>query len=104
AEVASVYATANRDEVQQAQIALHRSRDAAVRQFAQRMITDHTELNRALANIGMADGRQPNEITQQLRSNSQRTMQVLQQLEGTAFDRTYMQSQVAQHQWLLNTL
>ncbi|HEX7117159.1 MAG TPA: DUF4142 domain-containing protein [Longimicrobiales bacterium] len=111
-EISSIMMNANNGEIQAGQLALQKSRNDAVRQFAQRMITEHTTLNQMISphmdrrnRTDMRDGmgaRGP--ISQQLSSNNQRTLHVLQQLEGAQFDRTYMQNQVAQHEWLLNTL
>lgn len=106
AEIVSIVGTANNGEIQGGQLALQKSRNNAVRQFAQRMITEHTALNQRLMGLRVpADGMAgPGPIAQQLTTNTQRTMQVLQPLEGMQFDRTYMQNQVEIHQWLLNTL
>lgn len=105
AEAASIMSTANNAEIQEGQLALQKSQNEQVRQFAQRMISDHSALNQALAEHmrrdGMAGG---NPITQQLIANAQESVQNLQQLEGMQFDRAYIQHQVALHQWLLNTL
>ncbi|HEX6938486.1 MAG TPA: DUF4142 domain-containing protein [Longimicrobiales bacterium] len=106
AEIRSITMAANNSEIQEGRLALQKSRNDAVRQFAQRMITDHTALNQRIA-ADMNRAHRPaarGPLPHQLMTNSQRTMQTLQQLEGMQFDRTYIQNQVAVHQWLLNTL
>lgn len=106
AETASIMSTANTAEIQEGQLALQKSRNDAVRQFAQRMISDHTALNQELmAHMRRRDGKAgDNPITHQLMSNAQQSTRNLQQLDGMQFDRAYIQNQVAMHQWLLNTL
>ncbi len=106
AEVANITNRANSAEIQAAQLALQKSQNNSVRQFAQRMITDHTALMQRI-NAIEGDLRGPSTatpLTQQLDATNRQTLQTLQQLQGAQFDRTYMQNQVQQHQWLLNTL
>src|SRR5690606_34295205 len=45
---------------------------------------------------------QPSNISQQLESQTQSTMQQLQNLSGAEFDRAYMQAMVQSHQQALN--
>lgn len=106
AESASIMSTANTAEIQEGQLALQKSRNDAVRQFAQRMVSDHTALNQELmAHMRRHRGTSgANPITNQLQSNTQQTTRNLQQLEGMQFDRAYIENQIAMHQWLLNTL
>src|SRR5690606_23703846 len=106
ADAASIMSTANNAEIQEGQLALQKSRNDAVRQFAQRMVSDHSSMNQQLAehmrrHNGMAGA---NPLTDQLVANGRTTMQNLQQLDGLQFDRPYIQNQVAMHQWLLNTI
>lgn len=105
AEVGNIAMSANNAEIQTSQLALQKSRNDAVRQFAQRMITDHTTLNQRLASLeGDLRGTTGSQLNQQINSTAQQTLRTLQQLEGAQFDRTYMQNQVQQHQWLLESL
>lgn len=106
ANVSSIFATANTGEIQMANLALERSRNNAVRTYAQRMIQDHTTANHQLERI-LESARfrpVPVETTRELETTVQQTIAVLQPLNGTAFDRAYMRSQVDIHRWLLQTL
>lgn len=106
ADVAGVLETANDGEVQAAEVALERASDSRVRDFAQRMVTDHTNASERLAQLASTGDimiGNPS-LAAQLRSSNTETVQTLQQLEGAAFDRTYMDSQVSMHEWLLNTI
>lgn len=106
ANVSSIFGTANMGEVQLAQLALQRTSNDAVRGYAQRMIQDHTNANQQLERI-LTSARMrpvPVEPTDRLSRSVSETMATLQQLEGTAFDRAYMESQVEMHRWLLGTL
>lgn len=106
ANVSSIFATANTGEIQMANLALERSRNNAVRTYAQRMIQDHTTANQQLERV-LESARLrpvPVETTRELETTVRHTMEALQRLDGAAFDRTYMQSQVDVHRWLLQTL
>ncbi|HYH09483.1 MAG TPA: DUF4142 domain-containing protein [Thermoanaerobaculia bacterium] len=105
-DIAGIVTAANEGEVQQGNAASARATSADVVAFAQMMVADHTAaLNNgrevfARNNITPAE----NETTRALRANSQLTVTNLATYSGTAFDRTYMQTQVDLHQWLLSTL
>jgi putative membrane protein len=105
-DIAAIVTAANEGEIQQGQTAASQATNADVRAFAQMMVTDHTNaLNMgrdvfSRRNITPSD----NDISRTLRSGSQQTVSALTTYTGSSFDRTYMQSQVDLHQWLLNTL
>ena len=102
AEVVSVMRTANSGEVMTSQPAVQRASSAAVRQFAQRMITEHTELNERLSRLPI--GPEPSNVANQLETTARQTVEVLQQLDGHAFDVTYMDSQIELHEYTLQAL
>jgi putative membrane protein len=105
-DIAAIVTAANEGEIQQGQAASARATSADVRAFAQMMVTDHTAaLNSARDTFNRA-GINPSEnnISTTLRSGSQTTVTNLNTYSGAAFDRTYMQTQVDLHSWLLNAL
>lgn len=105
-EIAGIVMTANTGEIELGQLALSKSRNQAVREFAQRMITDHTAVNQQIQTIASQTGVQPQETTttRQLRQNVMETAEALRTMEGQQFDEAYMENQVATHRWLLDTL
>jgi putative membrane protein len=98
--------TANEGEVQQGNAASARATSADVRSFAQMMVSDHTMAMNNGRDVFSRNGITPSEnaTTRTLRETSQRTVTNLNTYSGPAFDRTYMQSQVDLHQWLLTSL
>ena len=106
ADNAGIAATANEGEIAQGNAAVARATSPEVRAFAQMMVTDHTAaLNEGRAlfqrnNITPAQ----NEITAMLRDTSARTVTNLNTYSGAEFDRTYIQSQIDVHTWLLTNL
>lgn len=82
-------------EVQSGQLALKSSSNAAVRAFAQKMVTEHTANNAKLAAIMGSEGLT---VPATVDPNSRAVMMRLQRAHGRAFDRMYLRSQVAGHQ------
>lgn len=102
AEVVGVVTTANNGEIETSQPAVQKAASSDVRAFAQQMIADHTASNTRLAALGIANG--DSDLEEQLRSSAARTTEVLQQYEGAAFDRAYMDAQIQMHQYVLTSL
>lgn len=106
ANIAGIATTVNTGEVELGQLALERSRNSAVRQFAQRMVTEHHNLDQRVRavthNLGATPG--TNQVTQQLERTVRDTKASLRDAEGASFDRTYMRSQIDLHEWALQTL
>jgi putative membrane protein len=75
-------------EVENAQLALQKASSDSVKQYAQRMIDDHTKANADLMQIATIKG-----VTLPTAPDAKHTaeMQKLQALSGAAFDRAYIQ-------------
>jgi predicted outer membrane protein len=117
-------------EIEEAQLALSRSQNAQVREFAQQMITDHTlalrqealvmdavSMNMGMGSAGMAAmttgnmdmGRMRTMLTNNPASrpvveDHMRAMQMLQGMNGMQFDQAYMMRQVAAHTYALGEM
>ena len=82
-------------EVELGKIAAQKASSDAVKQFAQKMVDDHTKANEALkqvasrANINVPDA---------LDSKHQSRVDKLSKLSGTEFDRAYIKDQLKDHQ------
>ena len=85
-------------EVQDAQLAVEKTKNKEINRFAQRMIKDHSEANQDLGNIlaSKKDLYQPSGArvsgTEQTRDGS------LRNLEGKAFEQAYIQRQIQMHE------
>jgi putative membrane protein len=80
-------------EVQLAQLADQKSRDDGVRDFARRMIREHSQANEMLSRLSHSGDAQP-----QLDSESRQVHSGLNSLSGPAFDVEYLRVQVQDHQ------
>jgi putative membrane protein len=87
-------AQGNNAEIQTSQLALDRSESEEVRQFAQRMIQEHTlanqQLQQIVAEYGVTLPADPGPLNQAIAEQ-------LSQLSGTEFDRAYMGAQANAH-------
>ena len=82
-------------EVQAGNLALQKAESAAVRGFAQRMITDHGKANAELAQLATAKGLV---LPAELEGEHEKAIEHLSTLSGAAFDTAYMQHMRGDHQ------
>ncbi len=106
ANVAAVAHASNMDEIQTSQLALQRSQNAQVRQFAQMMITEHTAVDQQMMQMLQARNMapQPNAPAQAAMQATRATVANLSQRSGMDFDRAYTMHQVNAHRWTLTSL
>ncbi|BAY20445.1 outer membrane protein [Calothrix sp. NIES-2100] len=82
-------------EIQTSQLALQKSQNKSVRNFAQHMIQQHTASSQKLGAIAKAKGvTLPTDIG----SENKALLTKLQSLSGNSFDQAYMQGQTQAHQ------
>lgn len=105
-EVAHVAVTANSVDIDMGKFAQTRTHNAAVRAFAQRMITDHTGVNEQAAALAKKLGVTPadNAVSQSLEAGAKEARTKLEPLHGAAFDRAYLDREVAYHQAVLDAI
>jgi putative membrane protein len=82
-------------EVQFGQLAAQKAGRSQVRDFAQKMVSDHTQLNQQLMQLAQAKGVTP---PTELDPAHQAILARLQRERGATFDRDYMRGQIADHQ------
>src|SRR5271156_782029 len=81
------------------QLTLQKSNNEQVKQFAQRMIDDHTKLNDQMKPVAQQLGvTVPNQVSK----NDRKTLAKLQALSGSAYDQAYINDMVKDHKQDLN--
>src|SRR3954466_8739275 len=99
AQIAHIAYTAGQIDIAAGRQALARSHDARVRAFAQEMVRDHKAVNdQALAlvkKLGVTP--QANPTSASLSNGAAAKLKQLARLRGHAFDRAYVQNEVAYH-------
>lgn len=100
AEIAHIAYTAGQIDVTAAEQALAKSKDAQVRAFAETMKRDHLAVNgQALALVKKLNVTpQDNGVSASLSRQAAAKQAELAKLDGAAFDRAYLQNEVAFHQ------
>jgi putative membrane protein len=106
AQIASIVVTANQVDVDAGKLAASTSKDAEVRKFAQVMVRDHTDVNRqAVALVTrLKVTPQENETSQILAAGGEKNIAALKALKGAAFDKSYVDHEVAYHQAVLDAV
>jgi putative membrane protein len=105
-EVAHVAVTANAIDIDLARFAQARIRSPEVRKFAATMIADHTAVNAQATALAGRLGVTPadNAVSQSLLAGAAQARAAVEPLRGRAFDRAYMDREVAYHQAVLDAL
>ncbi len=98
-QIAHVAYTAGTIDIAAGRQALKISKNAQIRAFAQEMVSDHTAVNdKALALVKKLHVTpQDNPTSQSLKKDADAKLAELAKLKGAAFDRAYIQNEVAYH-------
>ena len=88
-------ASGNLMEIQLGQLAQNKASNPAVKQFAQRMVADHNNLENQLTSVASTGGQS---FTPTMDSRHQNQINRLQGLSGAEFDRNYMSLMIRAHQ------
>jgi len=106
AQIASIVVTANQVDIDAGNVALKASTNAEVRKFAQTMVTDHTGVNKSATELvtKLKVTPQDNGTSQSLKAGGEQNVTTLRGLKGAAFDKAYVDHEVAYHQQVLDAL
>jgi putative membrane protein len=105
-QIADIVVAANEVDIQAGELARTKATNPQVKEFAQRMITDHTGVNQQASQLVQRLGvtPEPNPTSQQLRQGGEQNRSHLQGLSGAEFDRAYIEHEVAYHQQVLDAI
>ncbi|MFD2367400.1 DUF4142 domain-containing protein [Pseudoduganella sp. GCM10020061] len=106
AEIAAIVVAANTVDINAGQLARKKGSTKAVRDFGQRMVTDHTGVNEQAAALVKKLGVTPqdNATSNSLTDGGRATMDKLNKLSGAHFDKAYVDNEVTYHQAVLDTI
>lgn len=104
AEIASVAVTANQIDIEYAQIAKKKSKNADVLKFAETMAKDHQSVIDQTVALVTKLGVTPkdNATTKSFLAGATKTKSMLNSKKGNAFDKAYIDNEVAYHKAALN--
>jgi len=106
ANIAAIVVGANKIDISAGKIALQRSSNSEVRKFAQLMITDHNAVLDSAVKLVTKLGVTPvnNDLVATLSKQSQEHEAKLRTLSGKAFDKAYIDHEVAYHEAVIDVI
>lgn len=106
AQIASIVVTANQVDIDAGKLAVSKAASAEVRKFAERMVVDHSGVNKAAVELATRLGVTPedNPTSQALKSAGEKNVAALGALTGAAFDKAYIDNEVAYHRQVIDAL
>jgi putative membrane protein len=105
-QIAAIVVTANQVDIDAGKLAASMSLSKDVKAFAQLMITDHTGVNKSATELVQKLHVTPesNATSQSLQKGGDDNLATLKKLKGSAFDRAYVDHEVAYHQAVLDAV
>ena len=99
-QIAAIVVTANQVDVDAGKLAKSKAQSPEVKEFAQRMITDHSGVNKAATELvqKLHVTPEPNPTSQSLQKGGDENLAKLKTLSGAAFDKAYIDHEVAYHE------
>jgi putative membrane protein len=106
AQIAFIVVTANQVDIDAGELASSKSQNPDVRAFAKRMVTDHTGVNKSAVDLvtKLKVTPQDNPTSQNLKAGGDKNLANLKGLSGAAFDKAYIDHEVAYHEQVLDAM
>jgi len=106
AQIASIVVTANQVDIDAGKLASSMAKNAEVKKFGALMVTDHTAVNKAAVDLATKLKVTPedNPTSQSLKSGGADNVSSLKSLKGDAFDKAYVDHEVAYHQQVIDAV
>src|SRR6476619_8605298 len=106
AQIAHIVVTANQVDIDAGKLAQSRAKGKDVKDFGKQMVTDHSGVNKqAVALVTkLKVTPEDNPTSQALKSGGEENVKNLKTLKGKAFDKAYIDHEVAYHQQVLDAV
>lgn len=106
ANIGAIVLAANQIDIDYAKLALSKSKNQEVREFAQQMVTDHEAVQKSVIELAGKLKLTPveNETSKTLKAKSVETMAKLKSLDGKSFDKFYVDNEVAYHKLVTDVI
>src|ERR1044071_6139662 len=106
AQIAHIVVTANQVDIDAGKLAESKGASKDVKAFGKMMVTDHSGVNKQATALVKKLGVKPedNPTSQSLKTGGEENVKNLKGLKGAAFDKAYIQHEVAYHQQVLDAL
>ena len=105
-QIAAIVVAANQVDIDAGKVAKSKSKNKEVKEFAQRMITDHGAVNKqAVALVTKLKVKpEENATSRSLKAGGKDNLAKLKKLKGAEFDQAYAEHEVAYHQQVLDAI
>ena len=105
-QIASIVVTANQVDIDAGKLAISKSRVDMVRAFARQMVADHTGVNKQAVELvtKLKVAPEDNPTSQSLKKGGDDNLKSLATLKGAAFDKAYIEHEVAYHAQVIDAL
>ncbi len=106
AQIASIVVTANQVDIDAGQLAASTASDQQVKSFGRQMVTDHTGVNKSATDLAAKLKLTPedNPTSRSLKAGGEENVSNLKKLKSAAFDRAYVDHEVAYHQQVIEAI
>jgi putative membrane protein len=106
AQIAAIVVTANQVDIDAGKLAAATTKSEPVKTFADLMVKDHTSVNKSASDLVTKLHVTPenNPTSESLKSGGDQNIASLKKLSGAAFDKAYVDHEVAYHQAVLDAV
>ena len=106
AQIASIVVTANQVDIDAGKLATTQASSPEVKKFGQQMVTDHTGVNKQAVDLvtRLKVTPEDNPTSKSLKAGGEENVKNLKTLKGKAFDKAYIDHEVAYHQQVLDAV
>ena len=106
AQIAHIVVTANQVDIDAGNLATTKGKNKLVRAFGKRMVTDHTGVNKQAVELvtKLKVTPEDNPTSQSLKKGGEDNLANLKTLKGAAFDKAYVDHEVAYHEAVLDAV
>ena len=106
AQIASIVVTANQVDIDAGNLAESTASSADVKAFGKQMVTDHTGVNKSAVDLvtKLKVTPEDNATSKSLKEGGEKNVANLKTLKGKAFDKAYIDHEVAYHQQVLDAV
>jgi putative membrane protein len=106
AQIASIVVTANQVDIDAGKLATTQASSPEVKKFGQQMVTDHTGVNKQAVDLvtKLKVTPEDNPTSKSLKAGGEENVKNLKGLKGAAFDKAYVDHEVAYHQSVLDAV
>ncbi len=106
AQIAAIVVAANQVDIDAGKFAQSRAQSQEVKEFAGRMVTDHTGVNKSATELVQKLHVTPesNPTSDSLERQGEENLAALRKLSGSALDKAYIDHEVAYHQSVLDAV